>query len=88
MKKIIAIVVILIVISLTSEAQQRRDSSVTQHQAKRDNSQKGHGNDKESMDKVGPNGQKIYIATDVRYYWVDKKGNRHYVEELELKPKQ
>ncbi|WP_121357471.1 hypothetical protein [Flavisolibacter nicotianae] len=87
MKKILAIVVILIGISLTSEAQQHKESSVTQHQAKSNSSQKGHGNDKESTDKVGPKGQKIYI-TDVRYYWVDKNGNRHYVEEVELKPKQ
>jgi len=88
MKKIIAIVVILIGISLASEAQQKSDSSVTQHQTKNDSTQKGHGNDKASKDKVGPNGQKVYIATDARYYWVDKQGNRHYVEELELKPKQ
>jgi hypothetical protein len=88
MKKIIAIVVILIGISFASEAQQKRDSSVTQHHAKRDNAQRGHGNDKVSKDKVGPSGQKVYIATDARYYWVDKQGNRHYVEELELKPKQ
>jgi hypothetical protein len=88
MKKIIAIVVFLIGISFVSEAQQKRDSSVTQHQAKSNKSQKGHGNDKVSKDKVGPKGEKIYIATDARYYWVDKEGNRHYVEELELKPKQ
>jgi hypothetical protein len=88
MKKIIAIVIVFFGISLTTEAQQKRDSSVTQHQAKRDNSQKGHGNDSASMDKVGPSGQKIYIATEVRYYWVDKNGNRHYVEAIDLKPKQ
>jgi FlaG/FlaF family flagellin (archaellin) len=88
MKKIIAIVVILIGTFLVSVGQQKRDTSATQHQAKKGNSQKGHGNDKVSKDKVGPNGEKVYIATDARYYWIDKKGNRHYVEELELKPKQ
>lgn len=87
MKKIVAITVILIGFSLVSEAQQHKHTSVTQHQAKSNSSQKGHGNDKESKDKVGPNGEKIYV-TDVRYYWVDKNGYRHYAEEVDLKPKQ
>jgi hypothetical protein len=39
-------------------------------------------------DKVGPNGQKIYMDDHSRYYWVDKKGHRHYATEAELKDRQ
>jgi len=37
--------------------------------------------------KVGPNGEKIYINDKSQYYWVDKKGHRHFVAESELKDK-
>jgi hypothetical protein len=38
-------------------------------------------------DKVGPKGETIYIDNHARYYWVDKRGRRHYVTEAELKDK-
>jgi hypothetical protein len=38
-------------------------------------------------DKVGPNGETIYMDNHSKYYWIDKKGHRHYVTEDELKPK-
>ncbi len=38
-------------------------------------------------DKVGPNGEVIYIDNHARYYWVDKTGRRQYVVESELKDK-
>ena len=37
--------------------------------------------------KEGPNGAKIYINKDSRYYWIDKKGRRHYVTAAQLKDK-
>ena len=43
--------------------------------------------DKVYKEKVGPNGQTIYIDDHLRYYWVDKKGHRNYVTEAELKDK-
>ncbi len=43
--------------------------------------------DQTYKDKVGPNGQTIYIDRHSRYYWVDKKGHRHYVTEVMLKDK-
>lgn len=43
--------------------------------------------DKVYKDKVGPNGQKIYIDGHSKYYWVDKKGHKNYVTEAELKDK-
>lgn len=38
-------------------------------------------------EKMGPNGEVIYIATDNRYYWIDKKGRKHYVPASALKNK-
>lgn len=38
--------------------------------------------------KQGPRGQKIYINNKSRYYWIDKKGHRRFVTELELKDKE
>lgn len=38
-------------------------------------------------DKVGPNGQTVYIDNHSQYYWIDKKGHRHYVKETQLKDK-
>jgi hypothetical protein len=37
--------------------------------------------------KQGPGGQTIYINNKSKYYWVDKKGHRHYITESELKDK-
>jgi hypothetical protein len=44
--------------------------------------------DKTYEGKAGPNGETIYINNESKYYWVDKKGHRHYVEEAQLKDKQ
>ena len=38
-------------------------------------------------DKVGPDGQTIYMDNHSKYYWIDKKGHRNYVTEAELKEK-
>ncbi len=35
--------------------------------------------------KKGPDGQKIYINDESKYYWIDKKGHRHFVAESALK---
>ena len=43
--------------------------------------------DERHKDKVGPNGETIYIDNHAKYYWVDKKGRRHYVTEAQLKNK-
>ena len=37
--------------------------------------------------KEGPDGQTIYINNKAKYYWVDKKGHRHFVTESELRDK-
>jgi hypothetical protein len=43
--------------------------------------------DKVYEGKEGPNGIKIYINKESRYYWIDKKGRRHYVNAAQLKDK-
>jgi len=43
--------------------------------------------DKVYKDKTGPEGQTIYIDDHSKYYWIDKKGHRHYVAEASLKTK-
>lgn len=43
--------------------------------------------DERYKDKYGPNGETIYIDNHSRYYWVDKKGKRHYVTEASLHTK-
>lgn len=43
--------------------------------------------DERHKDKVGPNGETIYIDNHAKFYWVDKKGRRHYVTEDQLKAK-
>jgi hypothetical protein len=43
--------------------------------------------DKTDKTHTGPNGETIYIASDGRYYWKDKKGKRHYIAAAALKTK-
>ena len=43
--------------------------------------------DKTYEGKVGPLDQTIYINNKAKYYWVDKKGKRHFVTEMQLKNK-
>ena len=43
--------------------------------------------DERYKDKYGPNGETIYIDNHSKYYYVDKKGKRHYVTEESLNPK-
>jgi hypothetical protein len=43
--------------------------------------------DSKHKDKVGPDGQTIYIDNHSKYYWVDDKGKRHYVTAAQLKDK-
>jgi gas vesicle protein len=47
-----------------------------------------HITDQVYKDKVGPNGQTIYIDNKSQYYWIDDKGHKQYVTEAELKPKE
>ena len=44
--------------------------------------------DKVYKDKVGPAGQTIYIDKNAKYYWINKKGHRHFVAKAQLKDKE
>lgn len=39
-------------------------------------------------DMTGPNGEVIYMDRHAKYFWVDEKGNRHYVDREQLKEKE
>lgn len=43
--------------------------------------------DQKYKNKVGPNGEKIYIDHDSKYYWIDDKGKKQYIDESQLKDK-
>src|ERR1700748_1884226 len=43
--------------------------------------------DKTYSNKVGPDGQTIYIDKNSRYYYIDKKGNKAYVKKAALRNK-
>ena len=43
--------------------------------------------DKKVKDKMGPNGQTIYIDNHSKYYFIDTKGKKHYVNKNALKKK-
>ncbi|HEV7620767.1 MAG TPA: hypothetical protein VGO09_03490 [Flavisolibacter sp.] len=46
-----------------------------------------HIKDKVYKDKVGPDGQTIYINKHDKFYWIDSKGHKKYVTKAELKDK-
>jgi outer membrane lipoprotein-sorting protein len=44
--------------------------------------------DKTYEDKVGPEGQTIYIDRHSKYYWINDKGHKVYISKAKLKNKQ
>ena len=37
--------------------------------------------------KVSPGGHRVYINKHAKYYWIDKKGHKHFITESQLKDK-
>lgn len=96
MKKIFSICLVTLFLGFSSAAiAQDKDTSKVKKAAKKTanktaevaSKSKAKVTDQKHKDKVGPNGETIYIDNHSKYYWVDKKGRRHYVTEAELKPK-
>ena len=95
MKKIFSIGLITLFLGLSTVAVAQDDTSKVEKAAKKtanktaEVASKGKAGvtDQKHKDKVGPNGQTIYIDNHSKYYWVDKKGHRQYVTEAQLKPK-
>ena len=46
-----------------------------------------HITDKVYADKVGPDGQTIYINKHSKYYWIDKEGHKKSITKAEMKDK-
>jgi hypothetical protein len=98
MKKIIGFAAVLFMLSLpaTIQAQEvKKAGQAVKKGAKKAGNKtaevasKGKAaiTDEKHKDKVGPDGQTIYIDNHAKFYWVDDKGRRHYVTEAELKDK-
>ncbi len=95
MKKIFSIGLVTLFLGFSSAAIAQDDTSKVRKAAKKTanktaevaSKSKAKITDQKHKDKVGPNGETIYIDNHSKYYWVDKKGHRHYVTEAELKPK-
>lgn len=95
MKKILSIALCLMTIAAgTTMAQEKAVQDVKQTGKKVGNktaeiASKGASKivDKTYQDKVGPNGQTIFIDKHSKYYYVDEKGKHIYVTEKEMKAK-
>lgn len=96
MKKIFGICLVTLSLGFSSAAlAQDQDTSKIRKAAKKTGNKtaevasksKAKITDQKHKDKVGPNGETIYIDNHSKYYWVDKKGRRHYVTETALKAK-
>jgi hypothetical protein len=98
MKKILGMVLFVLFIGLAPASQAQVVKKAT-HGVKKGANTVGHKTaelaskgkskvvDQTYKDKVGPDGQTIYIDGDSKYYWVDKKGHKKYVTEAELRAK-
>jgi hypothetical protein len=96
MKKLIGIAALALFLGFapTADAQEKTKEEIKKGAKKVGNKSaevaskgKAKVTDQVHKDKVGPGGETIYIDNHSKYYWVDKKGHRHYVTEAELKNK-
>src|SRR5437762_1235148 len=98
MKKLIGVTAVLFSIGLSyttnAQAVKKTTQTVKKEATKAGNKTaevaskgKATATDNVYKDKVGPNGQTIYIDDHSRYYWIDKKGHRNYVMDADLKAK-
>lgn len=91
MKKILSIATVLFMLSVpfSMQAQEVKKAAKKVGNKTAEVASKGKAKitDEKHKDKVGLDGQTIYIDNHSKYYWVDDKGKRHYVTEAELKDK-
>ena len=95
MKKIFGICLVTLFLGFSTTTLAQDDTSKVKKAAKKtadktaEVASKGKAKvtDQKHKDKVGPDGETIYIDNHSKYYWVDKKGHRHYVTEAQLKSK-
>ena len=90
-----AIVAIALLAAVHLEAQEKKDTSITQKAGKdakavgnktSELASKGSSDvlDKQYKVKYGPHGETVYINNKSQYYYVDKKGHRVYLKKSEL----
>ncbi len=91
MKKLIGIFALFMGLSAIGHAQEKVKQEVKKDAKKVGNktaeiASKGKAKvtDETYKDKVTANGETVYIDNHSKYYWVDKKGHRHYVTEDQL----
>jgi len=102
MKKIfvLAASAALISFSYAAHAQERKnDTTTTGYHVKKDVKKVGNKTanvavngeskvvDKTYADKVGPEGQTVYIDKHSKYYYVDSKGKKIFISKMEMKDK-
>ena len=100
MKKFAGVLCLFLAMGFATVTQAQSKTKEVKNEVKKDAKKVGHKTaevaskgkakvtDKVYKDKVGPNDETIYIDGHSRYYWIDKKGHRHYVTEAELKVKE
>lgn len=96
MKKVLNIAFIALSLGIISTANAQSKTKKVEEDVKRDATvakdktaevaSKGASRirDKVYRDKVGPNGQTIYINGHSKYYWIDDKGHKQYIHKSEL----
>jgi uncharacterized secreted protein with C-terminal beta-propeller domain len=92
MKKITGILLLTLFITLSTQAQVKKDidtaaTKVGDKTAEVASKGKSDVVDIKYKDKVGPHGQTIYIDHSSKYYYIDKKGKKIYVSKAKLKDK-
>jgi hypothetical protein len=99
MKKIVSISAIMILMAISADVKAQDTDKSTKQEVKKGAKKVGNKTaeiaskgkakvtDERYKDKVGPNGETIYIDNHNKYYWVDKKGRRHYIPAEALKNK-
>lgn len=100
MKKIMVVAATFALLSFGYAAKaQERDTSTTGYHVKKDMKKVGNKTanvatngeskvvDKTYADKVGPNGETIYIDKHDKYYYVDGRGKKTPITKIEMKDK-
>lgn len=99
MNKLVGVFLMVAGLGLTSNVQAQSTVKKAGHKVEKGAKKAGHktaevaskGKAKVSHtvyeDKVGPNGETIYIDRSNRYYWIDKKGKKHFIRSEQLKDK-
>lgn len=94
MKKLFSVLSLILLAGIlnTTDAQVKKEvkedaKAVGNKAAELGSKAKAKVTDKTYADKVGPDGQTIYIDRHSKYYWIDDKGAKRYIAKTKLKDK-